>query len=157
LIAWFGPRGLSSLLIVLLPVFAGMPGSARLFSLCSLVVLLSVLIHGGSLMLLGRRAAAPVTEPVQPPLPSEPKPPVVDHGEPAAPEAVIPDQITLDELRALEERGEPVVIVDARSRRSLDSSDITARGSVRLDPERTVKEAERLQFPREAWLVAYCA
>ncbi len=52
LIAWFGPRGLSSLLIVLLPVFAGMPGSPRLFSLCCLVVLLSVLIHGGSLMLL---------------------------------------------------------------------------------------------------------
>src|SRR5215213_2423185 len=31
LIAWFGPSGLSSLLLILLAVFAGMPGSDRLF------------------------------------------------------------------------------------------------------------------------------
>jgi NhaP-type Na+/H+ or K+/H+ antiporter len=56
LIAWFGPRGLSSLLLVLLPVFAGLPGSEHLFAICCLVVLLSVIVHGGSPMLLGRRA-----------------------------------------------------------------------------------------------------
>jgi len=39
LIAWFGPRGLSSLLLVLLAVFAGVPGSDQLFAVCSLVVL----------------------------------------------------------------------------------------------------------------------
>jgi NhaP-type Na+/H+ or K+/H+ antiporter len=61
LIAWFGPRGLSSLLLVLLPVFAGVPGSDRWFSICSLVVLASVVLHGGSPMLLAglaRRRAA---------------------------------------------------------------------------------------------------
>src|SRR5437763_7266109 len=42
LIAMFGPRGLSSLLLVLLPVFAGIPGAERLFEITSLVVLLSV-------------------------------------------------------------------------------------------------------------------
>ncbi len=52
LIAWFGPRGLSSLLLVLLPVFAGVPGSEQLFSICSLVVLVSIVLHGGSPMLL---------------------------------------------------------------------------------------------------------
>jgi NhaP-type Na+/H+ or K+/H+ antiporter len=52
LIAWFGPRGLSSLLLVLLPVFAGVAGSDRLFAICSLVVLVSVVLHGGSPMLL---------------------------------------------------------------------------------------------------------
>ncbi len=56
LIAWFGPRGLSSLLLVLLPAFAGVPGSDRLFAICSLVVLASVVIHGGSPMLLARAA-----------------------------------------------------------------------------------------------------
>src|SRR4029453_5918484 len=56
LIAWFGPRGLSSLLLVLLPVFAGVAGSDRLFSICSLVVLVSVVLHGGSPMLLSRAA-----------------------------------------------------------------------------------------------------
>jgi NhaP-type Na+/H+ or K+/H+ antiporter len=52
LIAWFGPRGLSSLLLILLPVFAGMPGGDQLFAVCSLVVLVSVVVHGGSPMLL---------------------------------------------------------------------------------------------------------
>src|SRR5258705_1929185 len=56
LIAWFGPRGLSSLLLVLLAVFAGVPGSDQLFSVCSLVVLVSVVLHGGSPMLLARGA-----------------------------------------------------------------------------------------------------
>jgi NhaP-type Na+/H+ or K+/H+ antiporter len=65
LIAWFGPRGLSSLLLVLLPVFAGLSGSEQLFAICCLVVLLSVVVHGGSPMLLGhgprRRAPREVT------------------------------------------------------------------------------------------------
>ncbi len=56
LIAWFGPRGLSSLLLVLLPVFVGLPGSEQLFAISCLVVLLSVVVHGGSPMLLGRSA-----------------------------------------------------------------------------------------------------
>lgn len=57
LIAWFGPKGLSSLLLVLLPVFAGLPGGGQLFELCSLVVLASVVLHGGSPMLLARAAS----------------------------------------------------------------------------------------------------
>jgi sodium/hydrogen antiporter len=56
LIAWFGPRGLSSLLLVLLPVFAGLQGSDHLFAVCSLVVLSSVVLHGASPMLLARFA-----------------------------------------------------------------------------------------------------
>ena len=54
LIAWFGPRGLSSLLLVLLPVFAGLPESERLFAVCCLVVLLSVALHGGSPIVMER-------------------------------------------------------------------------------------------------------
>jgi rhodanese-related sulfurtransferase len=40
---------------VLLPVFAGVPGSERLFSISCLVVVFSVVLHGGSLMLIGRK------------------------------------------------------------------------------------------------------
>jgi NhaP-type Na+/H+ or K+/H+ antiporter len=57
IVAWFGPRGLSSLLLVLLPVFDGIPGSDYLFAVCCLVVLLSVTVHGGSLVWLGRLIA----------------------------------------------------------------------------------------------------
>ena len=35
LIAWFGPRGLSSLLLVLVPVFAVVPDAELLFFICS--------------------------------------------------------------------------------------------------------------------------
>jgi NhaP-type Na+/H+ or K+/H+ antiporter len=56
LIAWFGPRGLSSLLLILLPVFAGVPGGEQLFAVCSLVVLVSIVLHGGSPILLARAA-----------------------------------------------------------------------------------------------------
>lgn len=134
LIAWYGPRGLSSLLLVLLPVFARTPGSERLFELCSLVVLLSVVLHGGSLMFLGRKK----TE------------------EAPAPER-LPETIEVPELLRLQAGGEPVTVLDARTVRSLESSDRRAVGALRLDPERPVQEAERLQLPKEARLVAFCA
>lgn len=60
LIAWFGPGGLSSLLLVLLPVFGGLPGSERLFSICCLVVLLSVALHGGAKQCNKADGACPV-------------------------------------------------------------------------------------------------
>ncbi|MGH8066409.1 MAG: cation:proton antiporter [Candidatus Entotheonellia bacterium] len=80
MIAWFGPRGLSSLLLVLLPVFAGLPGSEQLFAICCLVVLLSVVVHGGSPMLLGRSARRRLTaEGIQPAStgPQQPLPPTL--------------------------------------------------------------------------------
>ena len=56
LIACFGPRGLSSLLLALLPVFAGVTGAEMIFTTTCLVVLLSVVIHGGGIALYLRRA-----------------------------------------------------------------------------------------------------
>jgi NhaP-type Na+/H+ or K+/H+ antiporter len=165
LITWFGPRGLSSLLLVLLPVFAGLPEGARLFPLCSLVVLFSVVIHGGSLMLFGWKAGAPPGPPApellqQPPRPPARKPslPVLAPETPAPAEpSHVPTQVGIEELKALQAAGEPVVILDVRKPRSLDESPITAAGAVRIDPERPVQEAERLGLPKEAWLVAFCA
>ena len=54
LIAWFGPSGLSSLLLILLPVFAGVPGSDQLFRVSALIVMISIVLHGTSPMLLTR-------------------------------------------------------------------------------------------------------
>ncbi len=157
LIAWFGPRGLSSLLLVLLAVFAGIPGSAQLFSICSLVVLLSVVLHGGSLMLIGNKnlggeghPAAPEPAPEPPAARRSPLPVLPALEQPA-------EQIGIEELRALWDRGEPVVLLDVRTEHALEGSDTTARGAVRIDPERPTKDAERLELPREAWLVAFCA
>jgi len=83
-IAWFGPRGLSSLLLVLLAVFAGVPGSDRLFAVCSLVVLVSIVLHGGSPLLLARiarrRATMVAVEPEA--LPVKPDPAVATEPQP---------------------------------------------------------------------------
>ncbi len=75
LIAWYGPKGLSTLLLVLLAVFAASPGSDVLFAICSLVVLMSLVLHGAMPMLLRARdhratalappAAAPSPEPAE--------------------------------------------------------------------------------------------
>src|SRR5215217_7525207 len=75
LIAWFGPSGLSSLLLVLLPVFAGVPGSDRLFRVSALIVMISIVLHGASPMLLTRfgHKAEPKEPPLPPPSP-EPAP-----------------------------------------------------------------------------------
>src|SRR3954451_6511755 len=56
-IAWFGPRGLSSLLLVLLPVFEGLPQSDFLVTMCCLVVLFSVVLHGVTPSLLAKAPA----------------------------------------------------------------------------------------------------
>jgi NhaP-type Na+/H+ or K+/H+ antiporter len=166
LIAWFGPRGLSSLLLVLLPVFAGLPGSERLFAVCCLVVLLSVTLHGGSLMLLGRGTPEPR---LPHPAPNSGSPlPVPEEVSRAAPSAESNDsvqnpsppdreRISVGEFRRLEESGAAVVLLDVRSDRSYDASDLQISGAIRLRPDHAVRRATELGLPRQAWLVPFCA
>lgn len=155
-IAWFGPRGLSSLLLILLAVFSGMPGSERLFQICSLVVLISIVIHGASPMLLTRFTKKNNAEEEAPTPPEAPKEsralPVIE-----SPLAVGTQSISLEELDHLQNSGEQVIIVDARTDRSRDTSESQAKGSVRLVPENVVGQARQLNLPKEAWLIIYCA
>jgi len=157
-IAWFGPSGLSSLLLVLLPVFAGVPGSDRLFRICALIVLISVVVHGASPMLLARfcKQPEPELEPVEPAVPEpvmEPRSlPVIESGE-----AVGAQSVTLEELERLQKSGERVIILDVRTERSRDTSDLQAEGSIRIVPENVVIQAQKLRLPKDAWLIAYCA
>jgi hypothetical protein len=158
LIAWFGPSGLSSLLLILLPVFAGVPGSDQLFRVTALIVMISIVLHGTSPMLLTRFGK---TEPVEPALPPPPTP------EPVIESRALPvietapslgkQSITLEELDELQKSGEPVILLDVRTERSRDTSDLQAKGSVRMPPENVAVQAKNLNLPKEAWLIAYCA
>jgi sodium/hydrogen antiporter len=155
LIAWYGPSGLSSLLLILLAVFAGLPGSDRLFALCSLIVLLSVVIHGASPMLLARIGVKPESdEPARTPeIPKEPRSlPVIESTSQVGAQI-----ITLEELSRLQNSGDKVVILDVRTERSRETSDSQAAGSVRMPPENVVAQARELNLPKDAWLIAYCA
>jgi rhodanese-related sulfurtransferase len=65
--------------------------------------------------------------------------------------------ITLDELDRLQKLGEQVILLDVRTERSRETSDLEAEGSIRLPPENVVVQARKLRLPKEAWLIAYCA
>ncbi|HEX5732102.1 MAG TPA: cation:proton antiporter [Blastocatellia bacterium] len=208
LIAWFGPRGLSSLLLVLLPVFAGLPGSEQLFAICSLVVLVSIVLHGGSPMLLARAArrralkqsAEAASQEVSRPLGPGPATPEEvprttqdlsrDEQADAASlqmSACTPSdesetatcmiasasskqrdaegerlqvgsqRISIEELRRLLLSNEPVTILDVRTERSIEDSNLQAKGAIRMPPDHVAERAKELGLNREAWLIAYCA
>lgn len=142
LIAWYGPRGLSSLLLVLLPVFAGVPGAPGLFPLAALVVLLSVVLHGGASMIGGRAVSRSK-----------------DGGRETGVGAAAPsgDRITLDEVKRLRGQGEKVVLLDVRKEGAWRESEVMAQGAVRLPPDSARTRAAELALPRHDWLVAYCA
>ena len=149
IIAWYGPSGLSSLLLILLAVFAGMPGADRLFAICSLIVLISIVLHGASPMLLARLTEPePETRPEEPPRSLR----VIE-----SPAPVGKQSITLEELDQLQNSGEKVVLLDVRTERSLETSDSQAEGSIRMPPENVVQQARKLKLPNDAWLIAYCA
>jgi len=158
LIAMFGPRGLSSLLFTLLQVFAGVPGAERMFTVACLVVVLSVVIHGGGVAIFLRIAARAKVESA--PTAVRPSLPLAPVDEPAPAPAVaeqVPERIELAEYRQLAASGEPVVVVDARADRSFRASDTQATGAVRLSIDDPVRDATEQRLSQRATLVVYCA
>lgn len=155
LIAWFGPRGLGSLLLILVPVFAGVPGTEQLFVVCCLVVLLSVALHGGSLMLLGRKAfpAVPVNVNLNAAAVA-----VLKDGEAIEPALDNEgDRISVEELHRLQRTGAPVLVVDARSEASFGSSAHQAQGALRIPPDQAVRRLKELDVSRATWIAVFCA
>jgi len=149
IIAWAGPRGLSSLLLILLPVFAGVPGSERLFTITSLVVLLSVALHGTGIAVFLRKSEGPlpdVEKVTAAPVTTEPNL-----------EIQVPERITLDELRQLQEAGAPVILADVRTDRSHAADNLRAQGAVRLPPDDAVRRARQLRLDHHGTVVLYCA
>jgi NhaP-type Na+/H+ or K+/H+ antiporter len=147
LIAVFGPRGLSSLLLALLPVFAGITNAEQIFTLTSVVVLLSIVVHGSGTAFFLRRSGV-----LDSPRPAEA---VALNNSPATIEAAGP--ITIDEMRSLQAKGEPMVIVDARSNTNFDDDSITAAGAVRINPDDPVRDATQQRLSQRSTLVVYCA
>jgi sodium/hydrogen antiporter len=148
IVAWSGPRGLSSLLLILLPVFAGVPGSERLFAITCLVVLLSVALHGTGIAVFLRNekaigAPAKVTDAL---VTREPDP-----------DAKIPEKITLEEFQRLREAGKQFVLADVRTERSYRADDLRAQGAIRLPPDDAVRRARELGLDHHATVVLYCA
>jgi NhaP-type Na+/H+ or K+/H+ antiporter len=150
IIAWFGgPRGLSSLLLILLPVFAGVEGSERLFAITCLVVVLSVVIHGTGIAVYLRKTEGPIPDTLD----------VSDAkaAKAAKPDAKVPERITLAEMRELEKAGEPLVLADVRTERAWKGDDLRAKGAIRLPPDDAVRRARELGLDHHGTVVLYCA
>jgi NhaP-type Na+/H+ or K+/H+ antiporter len=146
LIALFGPRGLSSLLLVLLPVFAGVSGAERLFTVTCLVVLLSLVVHGAIIGVFLRRSGS-----------STETPRGGGHVSRPGSEPELPERIELEEYRAMQQRGDDVVLVDSRAPKSFNADVRRAVGSVLVPPDDPVRSAEALRLNQHATLVVYCA
>ena len=158
LIAWFGPRGLSSLLLILIPVFAAVPGAEPLFFICCFIVLLSVALHGGSLMFLRRdgstvASSETVATGTADSVPKELSATSLSR----ASENEQSEIITIPEMREVQQSGAPSLVLDVRADRSFASSDLRAQGALRIPPDRAVERLTELDVPRQTWLFAFCA
>jgi NhaP-type Na+/H+ or K+/H+ antiporter len=158
IIALFGPRGLSSLLLVLLPVFAGIAGGEQLFAITCLVVLLSVVIHGAGIALYlqhEKKSAGPGPPlAAAPRLREEARRPTPEAAPPAA--EAVDEKFTLDEVRALMAAGAPLVLADVRTERTYRDDDLEAEGAIRLPPDDAVRLAREIGLSYHSTVVLYC-
>jgi sodium/hydrogen antiporter len=164
IISWFGPRGLSSLLLVLLAVFAGSPGSEYLLTVCCLVVLFSVVLHGLSPSLLVQSPAPATASPGTPAVPQDPDVVEAMAGDQCplrraeSNGLVEQDFISIAELKSLQDRSANVVVVDARREKGYVNSGEVIPGAVRIPPEQpSAKTAARLGISKDAVIAVVCA
>ena len=128
-VAWFGPRGLNSLLLALLVVQARIPGSELLLATIGVVVLASVTIHGASATPVsawyGRKASREILD-------EEREATVAGlFGQHAG---EVP-RVSVDELAELMSGPNPPVILDVRARASYDHNGSQIPGSIRVLPD----------------------
>ena len=155
MLAWFGPRGLASLLLVILAVAQGMPGGARVFGYVSVVVLISTVVHGGS--------ATPVLEWYGRSVRNRrsPEETAVDAGRllnaarvNRLTEASVP-RTSIAALKEMIENHAPVTIVDVRRAAHWAASGQRIPNSFRMSIDEVPDELDRI--PADRPVVFYCA
>jgi NhaP-type Na+/H+ or K+/H+ antiporter len=147
-IGWFGPRGLSSLLLALLAVQAGVPRAEYLLSITGVVVIASVLLHGATATPLsawyGRRVARET-------LPEERESTAAGLlGEKEADVA----RITPEALAGRLAEPIPPLVLDVRSRSQYAADEARIPGSVHALPDEVMEWAA--EQPRARAIVTYC-
>ncbi len=152
LLAWFGPRGLNSLLLLILAVAEGVPDVDTLFGVVSVVVLGSIVLHGTSATPLatwyGRTARREE-------LPEET---VTDAGHllQVGPDGgpLVPRMLAAD-LKERLETGKPTTILDVRRLAAFGSSGRRIPGALRMPVDEILSRLDEL--PPGVPIVLYCA
>ena len=135
-IAWFGPRGLNSLLLALLAVGAHVPDAERLFAIVGVVVVASVVVHGVSATPISSRYAAFVERDVRP----EEREATATGAFTASDETS--DRMSVDQLAAALEGEHPPLVVDVRSRSAYERATTQIPTSIRVRPDEVKAWAE---------------
>lgn len=130
MIAWFGPRGLNSLLLAVLAIAAGIPDGGRVFGIVSIVVVLSMVVHGASatpvLAWYGRRLrSADLPEEVAADAGT-----LLGSGQPLDVGSV--RRISVADLAAALHSASPPVVIDVRRESAYDASGRKIPGSLRI-------------------------
>lgn len=154
MIAWFGPRGLNSLLLAVLAIAAGMPNPDSIFGIVSLVVVFSMVIHGVSatpvLNWYGKRLR-------QRDLPEEVATDagsLLHVGEGFGDPAAVP-RTSVSELWRMLEAGEPITVIDVRRESAYDGSGRKIPGSLRIPLDELQSRSH--EIPRDRPVVLSCA
>jgi sodium/hydrogen antiporter len=147
-IAWFGPRGLSSLLFASLLVQQGVPGGEGLLAIAGVVVIASVILHGVTATPLTARYVARVVSNT-----------AAEEREGTASglfqgDASQVPRITPEELAAMMAETPPPLVIDVRTRSQYALDDKQIPNSVRVLPD-LVAEWAKYQ-PKDRLVVAYC-
>jgi sodium/hydrogen antiporter len=152
-LAWFGPRGLNSLLLVILAIVEGLPDAEFVFGIVSVVVLMSVVLHGSSATPLLNRYERKQKEA---PLPEETavSPALLLNAERKPVQLSDVPRMTVDELHALMLSDQPYTIFDVRRRNSLADTR-TIPGAIRLTVDDLGEWTRKL--PKDPTIVVYCA
>jgi sodium/hydrogen antiporter len=129
-IAWFGPRGLNSLLLALLVIEAGVPEGREVFALTGIVVIASTFVHGISATPLSAWYGHRVDEKTHP----EERESTMDgllghHHDDDTP------RIEAEDLARLLESDDPPIVLDVRSRSGYARDPFRIPGSDRVRPD----------------------
>ncbi|HET8906825.1 MAG TPA: cation:proton antiporter [Ktedonobacterales bacterium] len=153
-IAWFGPRGLSALLLALLAVEAGAPQATNLLAIVGVVVLVSVLVHGVSATPASGWYAQQIAK-AQVTMAEERESGAAGLFEGEASD--IP-RVTPQQLHAMIESSAPPIVLDVRSRAHYAEGDGQIPGSIRVLPDQIREWAEEHKDPaaKQRTLIAYC-
>lgn len=150
-IAWFGPRGLASLLLALLVVQARLPGAETILAVAGVVVTVSVVLHGISATPLTAWYAACVARET---LAEERVSSAADLLRSATVPVEGPPILEAKDLLARMAGLDPPLILDVRSRSSYEKDPVGIPGDVRVPPDEVENWAAKRA--RAEKIVAYC-
>ncbi len=152
LLAWFGPRGLNSLLLLILAVAEGIPDQEEIFGMVSVVVLASIILHGTTATPLAAWYGRAIKRSNLPEEILTSASGLLSTGEEWA--DGIP-RIAPAALLNRIESSEPITILDVRRAQAFDSSESRIPGAIRVTLDDL--SARLATLPKGPPIALYCA